>query len=419
MFARIKNKFLSFSLTKQFLLAGLLLSVLRSPRLFYAPRFWAEEGNVFFAFAKSHSWGETLTLVKSGYFNLTNNLSALISAWVPLAQAPFVSLTFSFLVLMTGVWVIASIEHPLISEKNRWILFFLYFFSLNIDEIWMNTINLQSYYCAILFLIGFTQIPFVQWKKNLFRLYIFMTAFSGPNGVLAAPAFIYVAWKEKSRERALQAGLLCLCASTHAFFFFKSYLVGVPEVTDRFDAHSSVLSFFPILFIKSFVLPLAGPISAKIVGNFCAQILSGPFAWVLNGLLAAITLFSLYLIFKVLPKTQRIYSLFFFTALFTSIAFFSRGHKSLYLNSFGGGRYFYTINFILFSILFFVSCYSEKKFMKLTKRLVFLAIAWGVMGYCRNVSGGPSWRSEVKLYEQDHNHILSIWPVGWTIELAK
>ncbi|HET8706541.1 MAG TPA: hypothetical protein VFM46_09595, partial [Pseudomonadales bacterium] len=64
---------------------------MRRPELFSHPRFWAEEGSVYFANAWHFVWYEVLFEPHLGYLSFFNNLAALIATTVPLKHAPLVT----------------------------------------------------------------------------------------------------------------------------------------------------------------------------------------------------------------------------------------------------------------------------------------------------------------------------------------
>ncbi|HZV81410.1 MAG TPA: hypothetical protein VFF53_04500, partial [Geobacteraceae bacterium] len=56
-------------------LAIALFVAWRQPELLTAPRFWAEEGTNFFAYAYAHSWWENLLHPQFGYYTLYNAIA--------------------------------------------------------------------------------------------------------------------------------------------------------------------------------------------------------------------------------------------------------------------------------------------------------------------------------------------------------
>lgn len=65
--------------------------ILRRPELLYIPRFWAEEGSTFFAYAFNNGFLTNLVSSHYGYFTLYNNLATSTAALFPLETAPLVT----------------------------------------------------------------------------------------------------------------------------------------------------------------------------------------------------------------------------------------------------------------------------------------------------------------------------------------
>ena len=91
--------------SKLFSLALFLILVVilvwRAPNLLRAPRFWAEEGRVYFKFAYEHGFFRSLYFIHwwMGYLYLLPNISAAIAAhMLPLEYAPFAT-TYAALVV--------------------------------------------------------------------------------------------------------------------------------------------------------------------------------------------------------------------------------------------------------------------------------------------------------------------------------
>ena len=76
----------------------LILVVFRQESYFTYPRFWAEEGVVFFSFARSHTLIQALLQPHLGYYSLFSNLAAIIAAkFTPLKNAPLATTLCAFL----------------------------------------------------------------------------------------------------------------------------------------------------------------------------------------------------------------------------------------------------------------------------------------------------------------------------------
>ena len=128
-------------------LAG-CLTVWRQPRLFSHPRFWAEEGTVFFSRALCAPWSQALLQpAPSGYLKVFNNLVSLWAAYlVPLERAPLVTTLAAFVVQMVPLAILLTGASELHRGKLRQTLLILIIL-LNVytGEIWLNTTNSQNY----------------------------------------------------------------------------------------------------------------------------------------------------------------------------------------------------------------------------------------------------------------------------------
>ena len=74
----------------------------RRPELLAEPRFWAEEGVLYFASAFNLPWREALLGVHQGYFSFFANTAALIAAaTVEIEWAPLVTTLFGLFAQLT------------------------------------------------------------------------------------------------------------------------------------------------------------------------------------------------------------------------------------------------------------------------------------------------------------------------------
>ena len=78
------------------ILTGLLLffvyfaaTFVKAPILFLKPRFWAEEGVVYFLQGRVIGLLETVTAMPLGYLSFPANIAGWVSAQLPLCYAPY------------------------------------------------------------------------------------------------------------------------------------------------------------------------------------------------------------------------------------------------------------------------------------------------------------------------------------------
>jgi len=89
------------------LFACMVLIIGREPRFFVSPRFWAEEGSRYFAYAYAHGWYDALAHAELGYIALWPNLATTVAAnVVPLEHAPLVTTLFAAVVQIIPIMLI-------------------------------------------------------------------------------------------------------------------------------------------------------------------------------------------------------------------------------------------------------------------------------------------------------------------------
>lgn len=198
------------------LLTALIAIFLREPLYFIQPRIWAEEGSVHIQAVLDHGLIGSIFLPHLGYFSLANNIIASVGFKLFGLDGIAYFTTFSSLILM-----LLCITAPLYLKSQFWdddfkritLVFFALF--LSYQEIWLNTVNLQFYFClfgCLLFLSDIDQINGVKFIAVIALL--LFCAMTGVTTVVLVPFFIYkcrkAGWNRKhvSILSVLLAGLL-------------------------------------------------------------------------------------------------------------------------------------------------------------------------------------------------------------------
>ena len=105
-------------LTPYIVLAGVLLVMFcRSPRLFLAPRIWAEEGTRYFCnayhYAHTSLWYKGIFYEMGGYLHLWANLASTVATnCVSLENAPYVTLAFALVVQLIPFAIVLWSDSP-------------------------------------------------------------------------------------------------------------------------------------------------------------------------------------------------------------------------------------------------------------------------------------------------------------------
>jgi hypothetical protein len=130
------------------LLASTLVIVLRAPALFLEPRFWAEEGAIYFSYAFRRPWYEVLFAPHLGYYALYPHLASLVATrTVELADAPLVTTSMALLAQLIPVTLILWSKAELwLGPARKIIGILIVIFTLSSGEIWLNSINSQFFF---------------------------------------------------------------------------------------------------------------------------------------------------------------------------------------------------------------------------------------------------------------------------------
>lgn len=219
------RRFLWSEARKIVLLFGyIVLLVGREPRFLGSPRFWAEEGTRYFAYAYTHPWYAALTHAELGYVALWPNLATTVAAnMVPLEYAPLVTTLFALTVQIIPIILIVW------SDGTFWNGFAtkiigccaLLFAPLS-QEIWLNTINSQFYFLLITLLVLIEDAHAKGTRRIMYRVLLVVAGLTGAVSLFLLPVFAIKAVQEKHRERGIQAALLVACAVVQGAVFWAS-----------------------------------------------------------------------------------------------------------------------------------------------------------------------------------------------------
>ena len=122
---------------------------LHAPNVFLSPRFWMEEGSVYFKYAFNNSFIDALSQIHQGYFSLWPNMAtAIANLAMPMEYAPNITLLFAFIAQILPVILILRLEgngifHS-IDAKIMAVIIVL-FMPLQ-KEIWLSTHTSQFYF---------------------------------------------------------------------------------------------------------------------------------------------------------------------------------------------------------------------------------------------------------------------------------
>ncbi len=391
------------------------LFILRQPNLLISPRFWAEEGKIFFQFAYNHDPFEALRFVwwESGYLNFIVNLATTFAAHVtPLLYAPFVP-TYTALVIQVIPAVIVLFGKSVVFDgipKKIIACAILLFSPAQCGEVWLNTLNSQVYFglIAVLILTEETEKISLIWRW-FYRLLLAVGGLSGVYVAFLWAIFACKAFIERQKERYVQLGIVTFVLFVQAGIYIVSILSR--KSFEIRTVHSGWRSLADVSFSRIGIPFFGGELAGKL------SMLSGPVG---HHLFIALFAILLCVMFYRNPKRALDFRdsgtvlLWSFIVLTIAIS----------LTGFGGGigsRYAVLPGFILLFLTLDSVNLSQRPFLSITLIvLIFLPLSFGAHGYRHDPAFScdgafPNmWKTEVELWRLDPSHAIQICP-RWEI----
>ena len=390
----------------------LLIVIFRAPNILLEPRFWAEEGTLYYAHATLSGILEGIFFSPkgtAGYFNLAASFPATIAAHFSSVElAPFVTTYFSlFIYLMIFslvLWGKSYFWNTLILKVSTCFII-LFFPSSNASgETWLNTINLQVYCGLIAFIIVLENTTVIaRTKKWFLRLVILFCVLSGAYTIFLAPLYFVKCFYERSRETFI-----------HLFIIIFGSLIQISAFAYiKYNGLLSAKKLVAFSWEKALISVLEHQIALPFLGYTGKQFLNNITLFLADYVSLAIISMSMIL---VLVKCRSYINLqlvlgFFLLALLTSV--FSMGGVA-------GGRYA-VLPSIVFGLLLLSVVSSDilPISVKYIARFVLAcSILSGAYDYQFNtkpvITGSelprPDWTSQINNWRKDTSLVLNMWP---------
>jgi hypothetical protein len=381
-----------------------LLIALRAPWLLHTPRFWAEEGAVFYRRAYELPWHEALFAPAFGYLPMGANVAAWLAAnTVPVADAPGVTTLFSYVMMQLPLVLV-------IFSASRWWqppvkkLAFVSCFVLiaGTGEIWLNSINSMNYLNIIPFLMLFEERARNRLEA-VWRLGLLVWAgLATPVSCFFLPAYAYLWWCTRERELIHHGLALGLAGAVQFVALFSVGAAG-----NRLSGFSPV-DFVNLLTVKTVVIPLFG---SRVAHRLTETLLGlGPLAAKAAAAALAVALAPLLtLLAQRLATRWRVVFAFCYAGVFGLILFGAWTDPASLLPPRYGERYFNLPRVVL--LVFTVHAVSWSRVggrrpqSLVCLLLLVLYLTVGAKTYRRSLQVyGPDWREEVARWEADPSY---------------
>jgi hypothetical protein len=226
------------------------LVALRAPWLVFAPRFFAEEGILYFRFARDHDAWEALTAPHLGYFALVPNAATVLAAKLPLALAPFATLTVAFVAQLVPGALVAYDRELFVTTRQKLLAFAVLLLPLAMRREWLSTVHTQ-FWLALSVCLTLVVAPRSRRAALAYAALTVVAALTGAVSDALAPVFLVLGVARRDRRLFVTGLVLGAGALLQA-----SLLAG--ERSMDWD----VRQLFAIALGKLVVVPLTGRLGA-------------------------------------------------------------------------------------------------------------------------------------------------------------
>lgn len=382
--------------------------VLRAPALLQEGRFWAEEATVYFAYAWTHPWWETLFQPHLGYLSLYNNLAASLAELVPLERAPRVTAAMAALVQVTlALLIVAADSPPFDDDRRKAFGCAAVLLALPSQEVWLCTIHSQFFFAAAAAIL--LARPAAGGVYGPFGVAVLLLAgLTGPVSSFLAPLFLLRAWRDRTPWRMAQAAVLTVAAVIQGGLLASALAAAQRPAALQPDALLAAMA------MRGLVQPVLG---SQASADLLSQALAGSgTAW---GVMAAAGTAVAAVLCWLLATARQPAAPWLFAAgvliMGASLAGALGTDRWRLLEAWEGGRYVFAANALMLLAVAVAATEPHRR------RWVMLPLLWllvvGALDYLRMFPPGPPWRAEVKAWRQDAGHALAIWPPGWFVTL--
>ncbi len=388
----------------------------RMPEVLIKGRFWAEEGRNFFPTARALPPLAALLHPYGGYLNLVANAAMLAaSRLMPLALAPYLTIAVGLLFQLLPPWLLLTARDPWLRHWQTRVAGLLLLLLIPAsEEVWLQTLHCQfelTLCCGIILALeptpGGAAIP--RWAILL------LAPLCGPGAISLAPLFFARAALDRSRARLVQ-GLVLAAGSALQLALFTAPFAGRQYRLDP-------VIMLCIVAVRHVTLPFFGIAAAnmlfhRIRATFQADHLP------LWAMLLPVVVFAP--LISVMSRQKRATPALWLLAAAglsaTAGCYGAIDGASRLVEPDCGERYAFVPQALLVLAILALAATASRKVALASWGAVAWLIAVGAENYADTrpeINDGPSWRAEVRAWQQDPSHAIRLWPEGWTVALSR
>ncbi|MCE5259793.1 MAG: hypothetical protein LLG44_12180, partial [Chloroflexi bacterium] len=305
-------------------------------------------------------------------------------------------------------------------------------FAASSGEVWLNTINAQFYWniAAFLLLLEDTR-TLGTWRRWLYYLILAISTLTGAVSCFLLPMFILKALWERSRESALQAGIVGAGSLVQVWAWWSTR-TGSLTLAARLGS-LDFASLIVVIFNRTVVAPILGQSAAGISAEWLSALRAAGganFSW----LIAALTIGLLALLTALCWRQPRrnglmVGSYLLVVMLSVATALVAPGDsKFLLVNPSSAIRYFYAPSVMLLLLLLanidFLPTAKHRWQTWFCTVLLLFGLGTGTWHYQSDIDqfradNWPQWSWEVARWRANPQHEILIWPPPWKMKLQK
>ncbi len=394
------------------------LVVLRIPGLVLHPRFWAEEGRVYFSNACAFPWQVVLFRSEVGYLNLAANVAALLAhSLVRLENAPSVTTGFALLLQsLPAIVLVRARDAWLRSPPVLLVAVALVALAPLCDEIWLSTSISQFHIMLAAALCLALNVPAGRWRHGR-ALVLGLAPLCGPGSVALVPLFFARAAIDRSRDRLAQAACLGIGAGLQILVFY------IPAAARQHGLPAA--DFAAIFAVKQLAVPfLGGALAKQVAGSLAGQLAGGAWPWAAfwaAGLVGAAMAVAL----RRRPVPAATWMVLAGGALAVLSYGGALGGTRGLVSELAGQRYAFAPNALFALAVLCLAASGRAGDSRVFSRVAGFVAVWGLavgvmqlaLPHNPLFTTGPDWQSEVAAWRADNTHPLAIWPRGWVFLL--
>jgi hypothetical protein len=402
----------------------LIISWLKAPALYMAPRMWAEEGALYFSAIQSLRPVDALTLVVNSNLQFLTNAVVYLAAQMPLVWAAHVTTYLSFVIpVFTTYLIVLFCASYGIRRSVCLLAVFIWALLPPTYEVFATATNVQ-WVCSISILLICALPPRVLETRYEPALYVWAVAcgLTGVPSCITAPGFLLRGVTERSRPHFVMGAALCACA------LFQLAIIATHPIEGRSFAFAPLTLVLPGL-LQTVLSPVMSADIADLIG---AKIRTGDAGADVAATATVLGSLSLICLAAALAWSRRWRSLtvtlLFLWLLETVLNTFGAfgAYPEGLISGWGGARY-YLFGCVCFLLLLVLGTTADHRLARQIS-IALICLMAGVSlaqmvrsPWTRPLTEGPAWADEVKRCASLQSCMVTAWPsgAGWTFEIRQ